>query len=291
MEELFCVYYWSFIYYMGALMEHIDSQRNKVSSEEKIANDIKNIKTNSWQDHFKNILISLVAAAPYVGGPISILLDKYIPERRQKRIVEFYDDLFDEMKKLDKKKINQEYLKSEEFGYLIEETTECVSKAYQKEKIKAYKNILINSLTDTQTNQDVKEIYLHLVDELTDYDIEVLKHIYRGYEIKFESGFCKERARQEDKSEMRNAMFDLFRHVYDKNNYDWKIDLYSVILHLVSKKLLSENDLVYEHFKKIKDSDLESEPSILSGTFSYNVQEYMTSLSYGFVEFIIGNND
>ena len=85
-------------------MENIDSQRNKVSSEEKIANDIKNIKTNSWQDHFKNILISLVAAAPYVGGPISILLDKYIPERRQKRIVEFYDDLFKEMKNLDEKK-------------------------------------------------------------------------------------------------------------------------------------------------------------------------------------------
>lgn len=272
-------------------MKKNDSNENNIILQEKIVDDINEIKADGWQVHLKNILLSLVAAAPYVGGPLSILLDKYIPERRQKRIIEFYEDLFNEMKKLDDKKINQDYLQREEFGYLIEETTECVSKAYQKEKIKAYKNILINSLTDTQTNQDVKEIYLHLVNELTDYDIEVLKHIYHGYEIRFESGFCKERARHEDKSEMRNAMFDLFNHVYDKSNYDWKIDLYSVILHLVSKKLLSENDLVFEHFKKINDNDLESDPNIISGKYSYNVQEYMTSLSYGFVEFIIDNND
>lgn len=246
----------------------------------------EHINKLEWQDHLRNLLIGLTGAVPYIGGPLSMLLDKYIPERRQKRLFDFFDNLFFELEKIEEEKVNKNYLKSEEFGYLLEETTERIAKTYQKEKIEAYKNILLNSITDTETSQDVKEIYLHLVDELTDYDLYVLKLIYNGFEVGFTSGFGIERARHEDKSEMRNAIFDMFRHVYDKDNKDWKIDLYSVILHLVSKKLLSEFDLVYEHFKKMDDETLLKDPNIISGTYMYDVNGYLTSLSLGFIDFI-----
>lgn len=248
---------------------------------------LESINKLEWQDHLRNLLIALTGAVPYIGGPISVLLDKYIPERRQKRLYVFFDDLFSDLKQIEEEKANQKYLKSEEFGYLLEEITERIAKTYQKEKIEAYKNILLNSITDKETSQDVKEIYLHLVDELTDYDLDVLKHIHNGYKVGFTSGFCKERARQEDKSEMRNAMFDMFRHIYDQDNLDWKIDLYSVVLHLVSKKLLTEDDLVYEHFKNMDDETLLNDPSIISGTYSYDIKGYLTSLSSGFIDFII----
>ena len=164
---------------------------------------------------------------------------------------------------------------------------ERIEKTYQKEKIKAYKNILLNSITDKETNQDIKELYLHLVDELTDYDIEVLKHINNGYFVEFSSGFGIERATREDKSEMRNAIFDMFRHIYEKDDLDWKINLYSVVLHLISKKLLTEDDLVYDHFKSMSIDEIEKDPHIISGTYKYDIKGYMTSLSSGFVDFII----
>ncbi|MCM1285672.1 MAG: hypothetical protein NC213_03435 [Acetobacter sp.] len=263
----------------------------------KIKNDSLSLKDDNmslgsinkldWQDHLRNLLIALTGAVPYIGGPISVLLDKYIPERHQKRLSDFFDSLFSDLKQIEEEKVNQNYLKSEEFGYLLEETIERIVKTYQKEKIEAYKNILLNSITDKETNQDVKEIYLHLVDELTDYDLDVLKHIHNGYEVGFTSGFCKERARQEDKSEMRNAVFDMFRHIYDQGNLNWKIDLYSVVLHLISKKLLLEDDLVYEHFKNMDDETLLNDPSIISGKYLYDVKGYLTSLSSGFIDFII----
>ncbi len=162
-----------------------------------------------------------------------------------------------------------------------------VTKAYQKEKIIAFRNILINSLIDKDVNQDIKEIYLHLVDELTDFDIFILRKIHEGYEVGIVDGFTIERARHDDKSEMRTAMFELFQNVYQKEkSNDWKMDVYSVILHLVSKKLLSENDIIYEHYRKMDDEQIKNDPNILHGKFLYNVSEYETALSDGFVDFI-----
>lgn len=64
------------------------------------------------------------------------------------------------------------------------------------------------------------------------------------------------------------------------------MDVYSVILHLVSKKILSENDIVYERYKKMDDEQIKNDPNILQGKFLYNVSEYETALSDGFVDFI-----
>ena len=250
-------------------------------------NSLEAINKIDWREHIKNILVALTSAAPIIGGPISVLLDKYIPDRHQERIISFFQELASELKIIDEDKVNKEYLISEEFGYLIEETMERIAKTYQKEKIKAYKNILLNSITDKETNQDIKELYLHLVDELTDYDIEVLKHINNGYFVEFSSGFGIERATREDKSEMRNAIFDMFRHIYEKDDLDWKINLYSVVLHLISKKLLTEDDLVYDHFKSMSIDEIEKDPHIISGTYKYDIKGYMTILSSGFVDFII----
>lgn len=55
---------------------------------------------------------------------------------------------------------------------------------------------------------------------------------------------------------------------------------------MVSKKLLSENDLIYEYYKKIDDEQIKKDDNIINGSFLYNVSEYETALSGGFVDFI-----
>lgn len=259
--------------------------------EENIENqEISEIKEENIQDRIRGLFINYMGAIPILGPAISNLFSEYIPERRQERLYEFLDNFLTELKYLKKDnaaKIDIDYLYSEEFGYIFEETLHMVTKAYQKEKIAAFKNILINSLLDKQVNQDIKEIYLHLVDELTDFDIFILKKIHEGYEVGIVEGFNIERARQDDKSEMRTAMFELFNNMYKKEKTtDWKMDVYSVLLHLVSKKLLSENDLVYEHYRKMDDEQIKKDNNILNGKFIYNVSEYETALSAGFVDFI-----
>ena len=252
--------------------------------------EISEIKRGNVQDRIRDLFINYVGVIPVLGPALSSLFSEYIPERRQNRLYEFLDDFLTELKDLKEDnaaKIDMNYLYSEEFGYIFEETLQLVTKAYQKEKIKAFKNILINSLIDKEVNQDIKEIYLHLVDELTDFDIFILKKIHEGYEVGIIEGFTIERTRHDDKSEMRTAMFELFKNVYKKEkSNDWKMDVYSVILHLVSKKLLSENDLIYEHYRKMDDEQIKKDDNIVNGSFLYNVSEYETALSNGFVDFI-----
>lgn len=267
-------------------MIDMDGQKETMPDNEELNEKLNQIQHTDWQDHLRTLLIALTGTVPGIGGALSVLIDKYIPERRQQRLYHFLDDLFNALKSLNDEKVDKEYLESEEFGYLLEQAIIYVSKSYQKEKIKAFRNILLNSLSDSETNQDVKEIYLHLVDELTDYDIIVLKKISGSTKVGIVSGFNEARARHEDKSEMRNAMFDLFEDAYKDAKTDWKLDLYSVILHLVSKKLLSENDLIFEHYKKINDAELPNDPNIKAGSYLYNVSEYMTGLAVGFVDYI-----
>ncbi len=259
--------------------------------EENVGNqEILDIKEGNIQDKIRSLFINYLGVIPVLGPALSSLFNEYIPERRQERLYKFLDDFLTELKNLEESnvtKIDVDYLYSEEFGYIFEETLMLVTKAYQKEKIIAFKNILINSLIDKNVNQDIKEIYLHLVDELTDFDIFILRKIHEGYEVGIVDGFTIERARHDDKSEMRTAMFEFFQNVYQKEkSNDWKMDVYSVILHLVSKKLLSENDIVYEHYRKMNDEQIKSDPNIIKGKFIYNVSEYETALSDGFVDFI-----
>lgn len=252
--------------------------------------EIAEIRRGSIQDRIRGLFVNYVGEIPVLGPALSSLLSEYIPERRQNRLYEFLDDFLTELKNLKEDnaaKIDIDYLYSEEFGYIFEETLQLVTKAYQKEKKIAFKNILLHSLLDKEVDQDIKEIYLHLVDELTDFDIFILRKIHNGYEVGITNGFTIERARYDDKSEMRTAMFELFSNVYKKEKTDdWKMDVYSVILHLVSKKLLSENDIIYEHYKKMNDEQIRNDANILNGSFLYNVSEYETALSDGFVDFI-----
>lgn len=256
---------------------------------------IEELKKSNIQDRVRSLFLNYVGSIPQIGPALATLFGEYIPERRQERLYKFLDDFLRELEKLKKnnaEKIDIEYLYSEEFGYIFEETLQLVTKAYQKEKILAFKNILINSLLDREINQDIKEIYLHLVDELTDFDIFALKKIHEGYEVGIAEGFTIERARREDKSEMRTAMFELFENVYQKEKSDdWKMDIYSVILHLVSKKLLLENDIIYDYYVKKSDDQIREDSHIAEGKFLYNVSQYETALSDGFVEFITEYTD
>jgi len=63
---------------------------------------------------------------------------------------------------------------NDEILYIVEKTLRGALENYQKEKLDAFRGILINSLTRTDRKQEEKEIYINLVNSLSVLHLKLL---------------------------------------------------------------------------------------------------------------------
>lgn len=136
---------------------------------ERIENQLKRSGIN---EHIVNVFKAAVATVPFAGG-IATLMSDYIPSQRQKRLEEFAENIANELENY-KKEVNENYILTDEFSFIFEKCFKGGVENYQKEKIIAFKAILINSLIDFDTTQNEKEYYLNLVDNLSLLHIQIL---------------------------------------------------------------------------------------------------------------------
>jgi hypothetical protein len=88
-----------------------------------------------------------------------------IPDWKFKRLSTFVAHLSVDIESI-KERIQLDYLKKEEFGFLFEQTFRAVLENYQVEKLDALRNILLNSMVSADVNQEMKEYLLGLVGRL-----------------------------------------------------------------------------------------------------------------------------
>lgn len=112
-----------------------------------------------------------------IGSPISVLLSDFIPSRRFLRLETFVEELSEEYKKVEEK-IDIEYITTDEFAYLFEQCFKTASDNYQKEKIDAFKAILVNATTDKSLIHMEKEFFLNLTKQLTVLHIQILDFLH-----------------------------------------------------------------------------------------------------------------
>ena len=136
---------------------------------EKIENQLKKSGIN---EHIVNVFKAAIATVPFAGGIASLMSD-YIPSQRQKRLEEFAENIASELENY-KEEVNEKYILTDEFSFIFEKCFKGGVENYQKEKIIAFKAILINSLIDFDTTQNEKEYYLNLVDNLSLLHIQIL---------------------------------------------------------------------------------------------------------------------
>ena len=130
------------------------------------------LRKSGSAEHIINIFKAVLATAPFTGG-LSSLISDYIPSQRQLRLEEFAQNLANDIKNV-KTEINEKYILTDEFAFIFEKCFKGAVENYQKEKIIAYKAILINSLTDYDVSQNEKEYYLNLVESLSLLHIQIL---------------------------------------------------------------------------------------------------------------------
>jgi hypothetical protein len=136
----------------------------------------KNLENSQKLDNIITLFKSLLNLT-IIGSPFSTLISDFIPSRRFLRLETFAEDLSAEFKTFEEK-VDTEYITTDEFAFLFEQCFKAASENYQKEKIDAFKAIIINATIDKSLNSLQKEFYLNLTKQLTVFHIQVLTFLH-----------------------------------------------------------------------------------------------------------------
>lgn len=134
-----------------------------------------NLKSNGT-DTFVSILSSTVSYIPLVGSFASELVQSLIPNQRQDRIVEFVKNIDYELQnmKIDFQELKEKF-SNQKYGSFTYNCIRMVTNEVYEEKIKYYKNLLIQTLTDDEKTLVHNERILRILEQLDYYEILYLK--------------------------------------------------------------------------------------------------------------------
>lgn len=156
--------------------------------EIKVIQALKEInKKASAGEHLTNVFKAVLSGVPTIGGLFTSLINDYIPDRKMERLVDFAEVVVEDIKNI-ADRLDNDYVKSDEFAYVFEECFRKVSENYQYEKIQAYRAILINSLLNPDMAAERKELYIKIVNDLLPTHILLLRAFRNPLEFCNRSG-------------------------------------------------------------------------------------------------------
>lgn len=125
-------------------------------------------------EHLRNISIAAASSIPVLGGPISVLLDKYIPSYVERRRNELMTQLAGDLTKLSKQ-MTSERLASDEFVAVFVKSFRQAMEEHLKEKLEAFRAIIINTALGESSEFDEITLFIRLVSDLTLDQIRILR--------------------------------------------------------------------------------------------------------------------
>lgn len=124
-------------------------------------------------EHILNVFKAGLATAPFCGGIASLMSD-YIPSAKLKRLEKFAKQIAQDLEQL-QKRVNESQILSDEFAFMFEKCFRGVAENYQREKLEAFRGILINSAIGSALPEEEKEYFLNLVNTLSVLHMRILK--------------------------------------------------------------------------------------------------------------------
>lgn len=127
---------------------------------------------NTKNEEVTSLLKSFFGGIPYVGQTLNEAFFDYntrVKQNRLNKFTELLHSFFGE-----NPDINLETLKTEEFQYVFDNVIKRVVQTRSKEKLKRFRNILINHITKTSLEIDNTETYLTLISELSEIELTIL---------------------------------------------------------------------------------------------------------------------
>jgi len=144
-----------------------------------------------FAEHILNILKAGLSAAPFAGAIASLMTD-YIPTAKAKRLEEFAEQVAKDLYDL-QDSVNSDYLQTDGFAFMFEKCFKAVAEHPQKEKLEAFRGILVNSAISKDYNEEEKEYFLNLALNLSTLHIRILKFMAMPEKYLKEAGIPKDR--------------------------------------------------------------------------------------------------
>ena len=120
-----------------------------------------------------------IGTIPIIGSLAAEIFGLVVTPPLEKRRAEWMNDIAVKLKELvDKKVINFEELQgNEQFIDVMLQATTFALKTSEKEKIKAFRNAILNTATGDSPDKTVSQIFLNQLDKFTVWHIRILNFI------------------------------------------------------------------------------------------------------------------
>ena len=128
----------------------------------------------------------------------------YIPSSRFHRLEEFAQRVAEDLKSV-ADKVDQGYLRTDEFAYIFERSFKGAAEHYQREKLEAFRGILVNAAIRSDVAQEEKEHFLVLANNLSVVQLRILMFMTEPRRYLAECGI--------DERTVRGGFADMFRTV------------------------------------------------------------------------------
>ena len=112
---------------------------------------------------------SLINLIPGIGGAVETLLFANKDKKEIQKIISFLFILGKQFKKLEKNNLNIDYLKSDEYYFLLKRVLERIKYEFKYEKIQLFKNLLIKAAIINPDNQDLS--YEYILSKIENLDV------------------------------------------------------------------------------------------------------------------------
>jgi len=141
------------------------------------------------EDKNYNAIKGSLGLIPQIGSPLAEFFSTYITNPAQERLHNFLEVLVNDLKKLEieREDFNIESLDSNQiFITMLIRSLETVRRNHHKEKILFLKNLLLNSVFIDSVDEDLKLLFLDLIDELkvSQFNLLFLANNFAGYNKK-----------------------------------------------------------------------------------------------------------
>ena len=122
---------------------------------------------------------ALVSVVPWLGGPLSNVLSGYSQSRKFNRIKEVLEDLSEELREF-KSNASEEYVKTEDFEELLEQTLRRVADERQSDVRVLYGRFLGRAIRDATDDYDSQFEVLKAIERLRSGHVAVLGALMEG---------------------------------------------------------------------------------------------------------------
>ena len=133
------------------------------------------------RDHAINAIKAALEAVPMVGGTLASLISDYIPQQKERRLIQFVQALSKDLSAV-AERLDHDYMRSEQFSFLFEESCRAATRRYSDETLSALRSILVTSSVRFDVTQDIKEEFLRIASLMQPMHLRLLAFITEPYD-------------------------------------------------------------------------------------------------------------